>query len=111
MLLSNFNPGDSVKWQDVNTSGVSNKHPSLEERSDREDSYFGYSTSGVRIVRGREGSPDPLPLLEEGDILLYTLVDGFKATEEMRATRVKFLEGRENLTELAYFMRGLFRGF
>jgi hypothetical protein len=60
MLLSNFNPSDRVKWQDVNSSGVSNAHPNLVERSDREDSYFGYSISGVLIVKRRKGSPDPL---------------------------------------------------
>jgi hypothetical protein len=73
MLLSNFNPGDRVKWQDVNTLKITNRHPNIGERSDREDSYFGYSTSGVRIVRRKEGSPYPLPLLEEGDILFYGL--------------------------------------
>jgi hypothetical protein len=110
LLLSNFNPGDSLKWQDVNILEVTNTHPNVGERSDREDSYFGYSTSGVRIVRREEGSPDPLPLLEEGDILFYTIVNGLKATEEineMKATRVKFLEGGEGLEELGdNFMEG-----
>jgi hypothetical protein len=109
MLLSNFNPSDTVKWQDVNTSQVFNTDPYVVERSDRDDSYFGYSTSGVRIVRRKEGSRDPLPLLQEGDILLYTLVNGLKATEEikeMRATRVKFLEGEEGLERLDHlFMK------
>jgi hypothetical protein len=88
---------------------VSNKHPNVGERSDREDSYFGYSTSGVRIVTRREGSFDPLPVLEGGDILFYTIVDGLRATEEikeMKATRVKFLEGGEGLEDLGdYFMK------
>jgi hypothetical protein len=40
MLLSNFNKSNSVKWQDVNTLEVTNKHPNVGERSDSEDSYF-----------------------------------------------------------------------
>jgi hypothetical protein len=102
LLLSSFKPNDTFKWQDVLSKEVSNPYPLVLERSEEEDSYMGYRLQGVRVVRRVEDSEDPLPILEEGDVLFYLLVDGLKATEEIKemgAVRVKFFES-EGLKEI-----------
>jgi hypothetical protein len=79
------------------------------KRSEEEDSYMGYRLQGVRIVMRVEGSEGSLPTLDEGDILFYTLVNGLKATEEIKEmgpVRVKFFEG-EGLKKIGDdFMKG-----
>jgi hypothetical protein len=107
LLLSNFKPNDTLKWQDVLSQEVLNPHPLVLEMSEEEDSYMGYRLQGVRIITRVEGSEDPLPTLEEGDVLFYLLVNGLKATEEIKkmgAVRVKFFEGCDLLNLPGHFM-------
>jgi hypothetical protein len=92
LLLSSFKPNDTLKWQDVVSQEVLNPRPLVLERTEEGDSYMGYRLQGVRIIRRVEGDKDSLPTLDEGDVLFYTLVDGLKATEEIKemgAVRVK----------------------
>jgi hypothetical protein len=103
--VKNFTPLAPIKWQDFNF----NKTPApglIIDRDEGEDSYFGYSTSNLNIVRRTQqhsvwpevAEEEDLPILAEGDILFYTLVDNAhdnasKELKKMKPVRVKFIEG------------------
>jgi hypothetical protein len=81
-----------------------------EDVSVRDDLFMGYSTRGFRVVERVEGSDEPLPILEEDDILFYTLANTLQANDEirrMRAVNVKFLQGSSTILSLNNgFMQG-----
>jgi hypothetical protein len=103
--ISNFKPLDPVKWQDFNFNHSNISGLITRETEDDEDSYFGYSTSNLNVVRYSEDSEEDLPVLGDDDILFFTITEAhslniWEKLEGKNVKRLKLLEGDRGLKNI-----------